>query len=102
MTVMFIEPRLIGCAEHSLRSGRSVVVGGDGAVFDVTPERPTLDAERIVLPEILLIPGLINPHNHALSAPLFCGFADDIAPGDVPGHMGFSLLMPLAMSRPRS
>jgi cytosine/adenosine deaminase-related metal-dependent hydrolase len=95
VTVTIIEPRWIWCAEHGLRSGRSVVVGGDGAILDVTADRPTLDAERIVLPDGLLIPGLINLHNHALSAPLFRGLADDIAPGDLPGHIVFSLLMPL-------
>jgi cytosine/adenosine deaminase-related metal-dependent hydrolase len=54
-----------------------------------------MDAEHIAAPDALLLPGLINLHNHALSAPLFRGLADDIAPGDIPGHIVFSLLMPL-------
>lgn len=95
MTVTIIEPRWIWCAEHGLRTGCSVIIGRDGAILDVTRERPALDAERIAIPDGLLIPGLINLHNHALSAPLFRGIADDIAPGDLPGHIVFSLLMPL-------
>jgi cytosine/adenosine deaminase-related metal-dependent hydrolase len=54
----------------------------DGRIADVVRDRPTLDAERIAAPDALLLPGLINLHNHALSAPLFRGLADDIAPGE--------------------
>lgn len=95
MAITIIEPRWVWCAEHGLRQGHSVVVGGDGMILDVTPERPAIDAERVVVPDGLLVPGLINLHNHALSAPLFRGVADDIAPGDLPGHIVFSLLMPV-------
>jgi cytosine/adenosine deaminase-related metal-dependent hydrolase len=93
MTVV-IEPGWAWDAENGLRQGVHVVVQ-DGAIADVATERPTLDAERITAPDALLLPGLINLHNHALSAPLFRGLADDIAPGDLPGHIVFSLLMPL-------
>ncbi|WP_270937677.1 amidohydrolase family protein [Falsiroseomonas oryzae] len=93
MTIV-IEPGWAWDAENGLRSGVHVVIR-DGMVADVLRERPTLDAERIVAPDALLLPGLVNLHNHALSAPLFRGLADDIAPGDIPGHIVFSLLMPL-------
>ncbi|WP_439579003.1 amidohydrolase family protein [Elioraea sp.] len=89
-----ITPRWIWSAEHGLRSGHAVVVADD-RIADIVPGVPSLDAERIDAPDGLLIPGLINLHNHALSAPLFRGLADDIAPGDLPGHIVFSLLMPL-------
>ncbi len=91
---LVIEPGWAWDAENGLRTGVHVVVR-DGRIADVVTERPTLDAERIVAPDALLLPGLINLHNHALSAPLFRGLADDIAPGDLPGHIVFSLLMPL-------
>lgn len=91
---LVIEPGWVWDADHGLRTGHHVIVQ-DGAVADVTPHRPTMEAERIVAPDSLLMPGLINLHNHAMSAPLFRGLADDIAPGDLPGHIVFSLLMPL-------
>lgn len=91
---LVITPGWAWDAENGLRSGVHVVVQ-DGRIADVVREAPTLDAERIAAPDALLLPGLINLHNHALSAPLFRGLADDIAPGDIPGHIVFSLLMPL-------
>ena len=91
---LIIEPGWVWDAENGLRTGVHVVVR-DGAIADVTRERPTLDAERITAPDALLLPGFINLHNHALSAPLFRGLADEIAPGDIPGHIVFALLMPL-------
>lgn len=91
---LVIEPGWAWDAEEGLRGGVHVIVR-DGAIADVVRDRPTLDAERIVAPDALLLPGLINLHNHAMSAPLFRGLADDIAPGDIPGHIVFSLLMPL-------
>lgn len=94
MTQTVITPRWIWCAERGLRSGHAVVIVDD-RIADVVAGVPSLDAERIDAPDGLLIPGLINLHNHALSAPLFRGLADDIAPGDLPGHIVFSLLMPL-------
>jgi cytosine/adenosine deaminase-related metal-dependent hydrolase len=91
---LVIQPGWVWDSEAGLRSGHSVIVQ-DGVVADVVAEPPTLDAERIVAPDALLLPGFINLHNHALSAPLFRGLADDIAPGDLPGHIVYSLLMPL-------
>jgi cytosine/adenosine deaminase-related metal-dependent hydrolase len=91
---LVITPGWAWDAEAGLRNGVHVVVQ-DGRITDVVREAPTLDAERIAAPDALLLPGLINLHNHALSAPLFRGLADDIAPGDIPGHIVFSLLMPL-------
>ena len=94
MTTTILSPGWAWDAEGGLRSGVHVVVQ-DGRIADVVRDAPTLDAERIAAPDALLLPGLINLHNHALSAPLFRGLADDIAPGDIPGHIVFSLLMPL-------
>jgi cytosine/adenosine deaminase-related metal-dependent hydrolase len=91
---LVIEPGWAWDAEGGLRRGVHVIVR-DGAIADVVTERPTLDARRIAAPDGLLLPGLINLHNHALSAPLFRGLADDIAPGDLPGHIVYALLMPL-------
>ncbi|MES2711580.1 MAG: amidohydrolase family protein [Pseudomonadota bacterium] len=91
---LVISPRWAWDAENGLREGVHVIVR-DGRVADVVRDAPTLDAERIAAPEALLLPGLINLHNHALSAPLFRGLADDIAPGDLPGHIVYALLMPL-------
>lgn len=91
---LVIEPGWAWDAEHGLRQGVHVIIE-DGAIADVVRERPTLDAERIVAPDALLLPGLINLHNHALSGPLFRGLADEIAPGDIPGHIVYALLMPL-------
>ncbi len=96
MTVAtIIEPRWVWSPGRGLLPHHAIVVGADGAILDVTPQRPTVDAPRIVVPDGLAIPGLVNLHNHALSAPLFRGLADDIAPGDLPGHIVFSLLMPM-------
>jgi cytosine/adenosine deaminase-related metal-dependent hydrolase len=91
---LVIQPGWVWDAEHGLRTGHSVIVR-DGVVADVVAEAPTLDAERIAAPDSLLLPGFINLHNHALSGPLFRGLADDLAPGDLPGHIVYSLLMPL-------
>lgn len=92
---MFVlSPRWLWCAETGLREGAHLIIQGD-RIADIVSERPSLDAERIEVPDGLLTPGLINLHNHAFSAPLFRGLADDIQPGDLPGHILFSLLMPL-------
>lgn len=92
--MLVLSPRWLWCAETGLREGAHLVIAGD-RIADIVSERPSLDAERIELPDGLLTPGLINLHNHAFSAPLFRGLADDIQPGDLPGHIPFSLLMPL-------
>jgi cytosine/adenosine deaminase-related metal-dependent hydrolase len=91
---LVLSPRWSWCAETGLRERPHVVVQ-EGRVAAILNEAPTLDAERIALEHGLLLPGLINLHNHAFSAPLFRGLADDIGPGDLPGHILFSLLMPL-------
>lgn len=93
--ITVIEPRWLWSADRGLLPDHAILVGADGVILDVTPDRPTLDARRITVPDGLAIPGLVNLHNHALSAPLFRGLADDVAPGDLPGHIVFSLLMPL-------
>lgn len=95
--MLVLSPRWLWCAETGLREGAHLIVEGD-RILDVVAERPSLDAERVELEEGLLTPGLINLHNHAFSAPLFRGLADDIRPGDLPGHIVFSLLMPLGNS----
>ncbi|MDB5414782.1 MAG: hypothetical protein JWR10_3117 [Rubritepida sp.] len=95
--MLVVSPRWLWCAETGLREGAHLIVKGD-RIVDVVAERPTLDAERIELEDGLLTPGLINLHNHAMSAPLFRGLADDIRPDDLPGHILFSLLMPLGNS----
>lgn len=92
--MLVLSPRWLWCAETGLREGAHLIIDGD-RIADVVSERPSLDAERIELEDGLLTPGLINLHNHAFSAPLFRGLADDIGPGDLPGHILFSLLMPL-------
>jgi cytosine/adenosine deaminase-related metal-dependent hydrolase len=94
MPRLVIEPRWIWDAEQGLRDGAFVVVE-DGRIAAVTAERPTGDADRIAVPDGLLIPGFVNLHNHAFSAPLFRGLADDIGEGDLPGDVVYSLLMPL-------
>jgi len=91
---LILSPGWIWDAESGLRTGQHVIVQG-GRVADVVREAPTLDAERIVAPDAVLLPGFINLHNHAMSGPLFRGLADELAPGDIPGHIVFSLLMPL-------
>ncbi len=93
MRRLIIEPRWIWDAAEGIRGG-FVVIEGD-RIADVTRDRPTLDAERIALPESLLIPGFVNLHNHAFSAPLFRGLADDIGEGELPGDIVYSLLMPM-------
>ncbi len=92
--MLVVSPRWLWCAQTGLREGAHLIIEGD-RIADVVQERPSLDAERIELPDGLLMPGLINLHNHAFSAPLFRGLADDIGPDDLPGHILFSLLMPL-------
>jgi 5-methylthioadenosine/S-adenosylhomocysteine deaminase len=95
MTVtLIIEPRWIWDAAGGLRGDHYVIVQGN-RIADVTRERPTMEAERIALPDGLLIPGFVNLHNHAFSAPLFRGLADDIGDGDLPGDIVYSLLMPM-------
>jgi len=92
--MLVLSPRWLWCAETGLREGAHLIIKDD-RIADVVQERPSLDAERIELADGLLTPGLINLHNHAFSAPLFRGLADDIGPDDLPGHILFSLLMPL-------
>jgi len=92
--MLVLSPRWLWCAETGLREGAHLIIEGD-RIAAVVQERPSLDAQRIELPDGLLTPGLINLHNHAFSAPLFRGLADDIGPDDLPGHILFSLLMPL-------
>lgn len=94
MSTLIIEAGWIWDAATGLRRGQHLVVR-DGRIADVTSERPTMEADRIALPEGLLLPGFVNLHNHAFSAPLFRGLADDIAEGDLPGDIVYSLLMPL-------
>ena len=89
-----LSPGWIWDADRGLRTGHHVVVEG-GRIAAVLAEPPTLDAERIAAPDQLLLPGLINLHNHAMSGPLFRGLADELAPGDIPGHIVYALLMPL-------
>ena len=91
---LIISPGWVWDAEGGLRTGQHVIIR-DGRVADVVREAPSLDAERIAAPDALLLPGFINLHNHAMSGPLFRGLADELAPGDLPGHIVFSLLMPL-------
>ncbi|BDG72238.1 amidohydrolase family protein [Roseomonas fluvialis] len=95
MRSTLLTPRWTWCAEGGLRENHAVLIGADGAIQDVLADAAGIDAERIDLPDALLLPGLVNLHNHAVSAPLFRGLADDIAPGDLPGHIVFSLLMPI-------
>ena len=94
MHTLIIEAGWIWDAASGLRRGQHVVVR-DGRIADVTPDRPTMEADRIALPDGLLMPGFVNLHNHAFSAPLFRGLADDIGEGDLPGDIVYSLLMPL-------
>lgn len=91
---LVLSPRWSWCAETGLREHPHFVIE-NGHIAAILNEAPSLDAERIALPQGLLTPGLINLHNHAFSAPLFRGLADDIQPGSLPGHILFSLLMPL-------
>ncbi|MCU0886923.1 MAG: amidohydrolase family protein [Rubritepida sp.] len=92
--MLVLSPRWSWCAETGLRENPHIVVEGD-RIAAILEAPPAADAHRVALPEGLLLPGLINLHNHAFSAPLFRGLADDVAPGDLPGHILFSLLMPL-------
>jgi len=94
MQSLVIEPHWIWDAASGLRAGQYVVVQA-GRIAAVTTERPGLDADWISLPDSLLLPGFVNLHNHAFSAPLFRGLADDIAEGELPGDIIYSLLMPL-------
>ncbi|MBR0660729.1 amidohydrolase family protein [Neoroseomonas oryzicola] len=95
MSKTLLAPRWVWCPEGGLRENHAVLVAADGAILDVLPDDQAIDARRIDLPGSLLLPGLINLHNHAMSGPMFRGLADDIAPGDLPGHIVFSLLMPM-------
>jgi len=94
MDTLIIEPGWTWDAAGGLRAGQHVVVQG-GRIADVVAERPTMDAPRITLPDGLLLPGFVNLHNHAFSAPLFRGLADDIGANDLPGDIVYALLMPL-------
>jgi cytosine/adenosine deaminase-related metal-dependent hydrolase len=91
---LLLSPRWSWCAETGLRERPHILVEGD-RIAAILSEPPSMDAQRIALEDGLLLPGLINLHNHAFSAPLFRGLADEIAPGALPGHILFSLLMPL-------
>ncbi len=93
MTIV-VSPRWIWDAAGGLRRGRHVIIEGN-RIADVVNDAPTLDADRIALPDSLLIPGFVNLHNHAFSAPLFRGLADDIGGADLPGDVVYALLMPL-------
>ena len=86
MDTLILEAGWVWDAAGGLRSQRFVIVR-DGRIADVVAERPTMDAQRIALPQGLLLPGFVNLHNHAFSAPLFRGLADDIGDGELPGDI---------------
>ncbi len=82
-TTTLIEPRWIVPVEPAgvTLTDHAAVITGD-TIAAVLPAEEALakhpDAERIVLPDHALIPGLVNLHTHAAMA-LMRGMADDLA-----------------------
>ena len=72
---------------------RWVVVEGEH-ISGISKDAPA-GAERIELPECLVLPGLINAHNHAVSSVMFRGITEDWDAETFETELIYGLLMPL-------
>lgn len=76
-------------------TGISVVVEG-GRIAGVTREHVEDAAVRLRRPGAIVIPGLINLHNHSINGPLFRGLIDDVDAARWGQTKIYSILLPLA------
>ncbi len=80
-----------GC--HVALPDHAVVVEGD-RIADVTTVPPA-DAIQLDMPGGVVLPGMINLHNHTLNAPVFRSIVDDLPRGGVGPSKVYSMLMPI-------
>ena len=76
-----------------IESDRWVVVEGE-QISGISKDAPA-GAERIELPECLVLPGLVNAHNHCLSSVMFRGITEDWDAEAFETELIYGLLMPL-------
>lgn len=70
------------------------VILEDGLIQEVTPRRP--EGLEVYAPgHALVLPGLINAHNHCGSSILFRGITEDRSSSEASGELIYRLLMPL-------
>ncbi|MBL8670599.1 MAG: amidohydrolase family protein [Alphaproteobacteria bacterium] len=79
--------------QQRLLPDHTVVVEGD-RIADVTRE-PVAGAELIDVPGGIVVPGMINLHNHTLNAPLFRGIVDDLPRSATGPSKVYTILMPM-------
>ena len=76
-----------------IETDRWVLVEG-GRIAAVTADRPA--AERVIdVPDALVLPGMINLHNHGISALLFRGIVEDRPTASWAADTVYGLIMPL-------
>jgi len=86
---------LIGSgANAAVVENRTVVIEG-GKIAGIVAEPPEDADEVIALDGALVLPGLINLHNHSFSAPLFRGIVDDLDTSKLGGDFVYSFLLPM-------
>ena len=79
--------------ELSILANRWVVVEGD-RISDITKDAPDA-ATRYRVPEALVMPGLINCHNHGASSVMFRGLTEDWPAESFETELIYGLLLPL-------
>jgi cytosine/adenosine deaminase-related metal-dependent hydrolase len=81
-------------AGAALAENKSVVIEG-GKIAAIVADPPKHADEVIALDGALILPGLINLHNHSFSAPLFRGIVDDLDTSKLGGDFVYSFLLPM-------
>ena len=77
MTERFlIVPRWVYLGAGEVRTGAAVLVEGN-RILDIVSADSVIDAERIELPDQLLLPGLINMHTHVGAGPAGRAISED-------------------------
>ena len=79
--------------ELKLQRDRWVVVEGN-KIADICSQPPA-NATKYQLPQALVLPGLINSHNHGASSVMFRGLTEDWAAASFETELIYGLLMPL-------
>jgi cytosine/adenosine deaminase-related metal-dependent hydrolase len=86
---------LAGAGVPQILSNRWVVVEGS-RIVDIRDARPTGVARFIDRPHALVLPGLINLHNHCFSELLIRGRTEDVSAETLDSNLVYGLLMPLS------
>ncbi|MDC7785598.1 amidohydrolase family protein [Rhodoplanes sp. TEM] len=105
MSAVVLVPELVlpGPSADTLRSGAAVVVAGSRIAAIDTPEVLAArfpDAETIALPDCLVMPGLVNAHQHGRGlSQIQLGYHDDYLETWIAGRRGRGILDSFAITR---